>query len=350
MNNLLKGKTLVIILAIFIAAAVFVFVNTKKATRLETANQKVQSAVNLHPLAIEFLRSKNYPGSEISIEETLGPTASYNQYLASYKSEGLKIYALLTIPKGQKPKNGWPVILFNHGYIPPDIYRTTEKYVAYVDSFTRNGYIVFKPDYRGNGESEGEPEGAYYSPAYTVDDLNALAAIKNYKDSNPNKVGVWGHSLGGNITLRDLVIKPNDIKAAVIWGGVVGSYEDLMYNWRRTIPFTPSPKESATRNRTRTEMINKYGDPKTNPTFWHSIDPTYYLASVTAPIQLHASTSDETVPVEFSQSLYKKLQDLGKSTELYTYPGGDHNISSPNFEVAMQRSIEFFDKYLKSED
>ena len=33
--------------------------------------------------------------------------------------------------------------------------------------------------------------------------------------------------MGGNITLRDLVTRPNDIKAAVIWGGVVGSYTDL---------------------------------------------------------------------------------------------------------------------------
>ena len=48
------------------------------------------------------------------------------------------------------------VVIFNHGYIPPAQHRTTERYVAYVDAFARNGYIVFRSDYRGHGNSEGE--------------------------------------------------------------------------------------------------------------------------------------------------------------------------------------------------
>lgn len=79
----------------------------------------------LHPLSIEYMRQQTYPGSEITVEQTLPTGANYNQYIASYKSDGLKIYALLTVPQGTKPKNGWPVIIFNHGFIPPDEYRTT---------------------------------------------------------------------------------------------------------------------------------------------------------------------------------------------------------------------------------
>jgi hypothetical protein len=58
-----------------------------------------------------------YPGSEITIEQTLEPGANYNRYIASHLSEGFKIYALLTVPRGQTPEGGWPVIVFNHGYI-----------------------------------------------------------------------------------------------------------------------------------------------------------------------------------------------------------------------------------------
>ncbi|MDX9833557.1 MAG: alpha/beta hydrolase, partial [Anaerolineae bacterium] len=63
------------------------------------------------------MRRQTYPGSEIAIEEELEPGANYDRYIASYQSEGLTIYALLTVPRGQKPQNGWPVIVFNHGYI-----------------------------------------------------------------------------------------------------------------------------------------------------------------------------------------------------------------------------------------
>ena len=61
----------------------------------------------------------------------------------------------MTVPNGTKPATGWPVIVFNHGYITPEQYRTSERYVAQVDTIARNGYIVFKSDSRGQGSSEG---------------------------------------------------------------------------------------------------------------------------------------------------------------------------------------------------
>jgi len=312
----------------------------------QTSNNQ-NNQINENPLSITAMRSRAYPGSDLTIEQALSSGSNDNQYIASYKSDGLKIYGLLTIPKGQKPTNGWPVIIFNHGYIQPDLYKTAERYVAYVDAFARNGYIVFKPDFRGNGNSEGQPEGAYYSPAYAADALNALATLKKYKDANPEKIGMWGHSMGGNITLRDIVIDTKDIKAAVIWGGVVGSYDDLMNNWQRKAKYQPSVRELALRNNYRQKLTDTHGTPTTNPDFWQMIDPTDHLEDITTPIQLHTGGNDEEVPVEFSLSLKEKLEKAGKTVEYYNYPGGDHNISSPNFEIAMRRSLDFFNKYLK---
>lgn len=295
------------------------------------------------PLTISAMRARSYPGSDLKIEETLSDGTNYHQYIVSYISDGLKIYGLLTIPI---PGNNFPIIIFNHGYIPPTQYRTTERYVAYVDAFARGGYVVFKPDYRSNGSSEGAPEGAYYSPAYTVDVLNALSSIKKYPGVDSNRIGMWGHSLGGNITLRSLVIS-SDIKAAVIWGGVVGTYDDLMNNWQRKVSYNPPTDELVLRNRSRADLITKYGSPSANPKFWNSIDPNSYFSDINVPIQLHAGLSDEEVPWQFSQGLNERLKQAGKVVEFYTYPGADHNISSPSFEIAMQRSTDFFDKYLK---
>lgn len=338
------SKLILILIILVIAVSTGVFVSQKDKKPIEVVNEVKVEEVDL---SISAMRKKSYLGSEIKIEETLSAGSNYKQYIASYLSDGLKIYGLLTIPNGEKPLNGWPVIIFNHGYIPPEEYRTTERYVAYVDAFARNGYIVFKPDYRGHGSSEGQPEGAYYSPAYSVDVLNALSTMKRYPDANPNKIGIWGHSLGGNITLRNIVVNTTDIKAAVIWGGVVGSYNDLMNNWQRKVRYQPSPKELANRNNSRQNFVTKYGTPESNPDFWNSIDPTSFLADINIPIQLHTGGDDEEVPMAFSQSLKDRLEKVGKVVEFYSYPGGDHNISSPNFEVAINRSIDFFNIYLK---
>lgn len=313
-------------------------VNTDEVGQLDAAGD-IKDA--LHPLTIESLRQGEYPGSEITIEQTLKPGSNYQRYLASYKSEGLKIYGLLTVPDSSVGKS--PVIVFNHGYISPSVYQTTERYLAYVDGFASSGYIVFKPDYRGHGNSEGEAEGAYGSNAYTIDVLNAVASIKKFKDADAEKIGMWGHSMGGHITLKNMVVN-KDIKAGVIWAGVVGDYTDLINNWRRGSA-TPIPSPSGAR-RWRQVLIEKYGTPQDNPEFWKSISANSYLSEISGPLQLHHGTGDASVPVVFSQKLADQLKASGKEVELYTYPGDDHNLTS-NFNTAMKRSIDFFDKYLK---
>ena len=44
--------------------------------------------------------------------------------------------------------------------------------------------------------------------------------------------------------------------------------------------------------------------------------------------------------------LYQEVLAAGKPVEYYEYPGDDHNLAN-YFNLAMQRTIEFFDKYLK---
>jgi dipeptidyl aminopeptidase/acylaminoacyl peptidase len=316
---------------------------TQSPTQILTSTPLPTATPIPHPLSIDAMRAREYPGSDVIIETVLDPGVNYNRYYVSYLSEGLKIFALMTVPNGERPATGWPVVIFNHGFIPPDVYVTTERYVAYVDLIARSGYIVFRSDYRGHANSEGEARGAYGTPDYTVDVLNAVATMKRYPEADPNRIGMWGHSMGGYITLRSMVTT-KDIKAGVIWAGVVGSYEDLLYNWRRgnggSVPPTPRPGSW------RTSLVDTYGSPEENPEFWNSISANAYLADVSGPIQLHHGTADADVPLLFSENLFFQMLDAGQFVELYKYEGDNHNISN-YFSTAMSRTIEFFDRFLK---
>lgn len=299
-----------------------------------------------NPLQIEQMRQYQYPGSDITVVETLSSGSNYQRFRVSYESEGNTIYALMTVPTGKKPETGWPVIVFNHGYIPPQEYRTTERYVAYVDAFARQGYVVFKSDYRGHGESEGQPEGAYGSPAYTRDVLNGVASVKRWKDVDPNRIGMWGHSMGGYITVRSMVVT-KDIKVGVIWGGVVAPYTDLLANWRRSASAARPPTATNSARSWRNTWQALYGSPEVNPDFWNSISANSYVADISGPLQLHHARGDESVPWEFSQTLANELTAVNQPVELFLYEGDNHNLSG-NFSLAMQRSLAFFNKYLKS--
>jgi len=299
----------------------------------------------LHPLSIERMREQEYPGSDLVVEQVLAPGTNYDRSIVSYQSEGNKILALLTVPQGEMPESGWPVIVFNHGYIPPEIYRTTERYIAYVDGFARNGYMVLRPDYRGHGFSEGEARGSYSTPDYTIDVLNAVASVKQHPQADPERMGMWGHSMGGHITLRNMVTT-GDIKAGVIWAGVVASYPDLIYNWHRSDRYLIPATLSNRATQWRTQFQETYGTPEENPEFWASISPISYVEDLSGPIQLHHGTNDESVPAEFSAQLEAAVDAVDGTVEYFVYEGDNHNLSI-NFSAAMARSIAFFDQHVK---
>ena len=323
--------------------------STPEPTATTTATITPTSTPTLHPMNILAARQTAYPGSSITIEETLEPGANYSRYIASYESQGLKIYGLLTIPDGEMPVKGWPAIVFNHGYIAPQVYKTTERYIAYVDQLARHGYVVYKIDYRGHDRSEGEATGAYGDPGYTTDVLNAVSSLKAFPRVDAQRIGMWGHSMGGFLTLRAMVIS-SDIKAGVIWSGVVGSYPDMLCCWHHPEVNRPTSTPNPNfRSGWRTQWQNIYGSPEENPGFWMSISANSYLMDLSGPLQIHHDVGDSEVPVKFSQDLDQAVLAAGKTVEYYEYPGDDHNLAN-YFNLAMQRTIEFFDQYLKGEE
>ncbi len=298
-----------------------------------------------HPNSIVALQARAFPGSAIKLERQLKNGVNYRQWIASYQSDGLKILALLTIPNAKAPKAGFPVIVFNHGYIPPEQYRTTEKYLAYQAGFAKSGYIVFKPDYRGHGFSQGQPSSAYTSPGYTIDVMNAISSIKTLKEVNPNKLGLWGHSMGGYLTLRALILG-SGAKAAVIWGGVVAPHLEIFKFFASRSPAVNSSYKRYALERQK--LYTTFGSPTENPAFWNALSANSFITKPIAPIQLHHGLSDTVVPVNFSRILAAELKAVKSPVELFTYPGNNHNLSQ-SFSLAMRRSVAFFDRYLKAQ-
>jgi dipeptidyl aminopeptidase/acylaminoacyl peptidase len=340
-------------IAVLVAGMGYIYFNSDKSSNSTT--QVPDQLINddtggpepaaPHPLSIESLRNGEHAGSDLVVEQTLPAGSNYSRSIVSYRSEGLKIYALLTIPNGTAPEGGWPAIVFNHGYIPPAEYRTTERYIAYTDAFSRSGYILLRPDYRGHGNSEGQAAGGYGTNNYSIDVLNALASLKKHPSVNTQKMGMWGHSMGGHITLRNMVVS-KDIKAGVIWAGVVASYPDLITSWRRRSPQPMGTPGTLNSRSWRQSLIQEHGEPNENDPFWQSISANSYLNDISGPLQLHHGTADTSVPVEFSQKLDSQMKAANQPVETFIYPGDDHNLVN-NLGIALQRSVRFFDEHLK---
>lgn len=295
-------------------------------------------------LTIPYLRERSY-NSGIGEMKEVAKNSSYISYLTSYTSDGLKVNGLLTIPTGRKPAGGWPAIVFVHGYIPPANYQTLVNYASYVDYLAKNGFVVFKIDLRGHADSEGEPGGAYYSPDYIIDTLNARAALQASDFVNPNAIGLWGHSMAGNVIARALAASPQ-IPAVVIWAGAVYTYEDFSEFSIQDNSYNPPPSDSPSRKK-RNEMFEKYGQFNPNSEFWKLVPMTNYLDGVKGAISLNHALDDAVVDIRYSRNLNSLLNKTLIDHKLNEYASGGHNFTGATFNQAMQATVEFFDKYLK---
>lgn len=294
-------------------------------------------------LTIPYLRAKEYKSSLGEMQRYVD-NGSYTSYLTSYISDGFKVNGLLTVPNEEKPAGGFPAIVFIHGYIPPRQYQTTTQYASYVDSLARNGFVVFKIDLRGHGDSEGEPGGGYFGSDYVIDALNARAALQSSDLINKDSIGLWGHSMAGNIVMRSLAAKP-EIKAGVIWAGAVYTYLDMQKYGISDSSYQPSQAGQQGRNRRR-EIFEKEGSPSATSPFWQQVAPTNFLNDLKGAVQLNHAIDDNVVDIGYSRDLNALLDKTKVPHEFHTYNSGGHNISGAAFNEAMQNTINFFKKYL----
>jgi len=296
-------------------------------------------------MTIPYLRERSYESSLGELSQ-VSQNKSYTTYLTHYLSDGLRVNGLLTIPLGKMPEGGWPAVIFIHGYIPPSGYTTQERYEDYVNYIAKNGFVVFKIDLRGHGESEGEAGGAYYSSDYIVDTLNARAALAKSDFVNGGKIGLWGHSMAGNIIIRSLAARP-DIPAAVVWAGAVYTYEDFQSlgindnSYRR-----PADDNSPGRQRVR-ELFDTHGEFRMESEFWKQVTPVDYLKDYSGAIAIHHAADDDVVNIGYSRNLVKLLEQYGIKHEFFEYQSGGHNINGASFSVAIERTVDFYKKYLQ---
>jgi len=111
---------------------------------------------------------------------------------------------------------------------PGDYYRPVP------ELYTRAGFIVVMPDYRGHNTSEGREyaRGLLASAYYTEDVLALLSALPGVAHADVDNVFMWGHSLGGEVTLRAL-LATDRVRGASLWSTVGGEIWDQAYYYSR---------------------------------------------------------------------------------------------------------------------
>lgn len=285
-----------------------------------------------NPLAvytIEAMRRRSYPGGKIEIRSVVTRTEAYTRYLIAYPSDDLTITGVMQIPHGRGP---FPVVILNHGYIPPSRYVPGSDTWRPADYLARRGYITLAPDFRGWAGSDPGPD--FFRMGLVIDALNLIRSVPSIPQADPERIGMWGHSMGGGVTTRAIVIDPR-IRAAVLYAPVSA---DLV-NTRRGFGGFRSIEDPL--------LARAYMDARSDPEFLRQVSPIYYFHYVTAPVQIHQGTADTTTPPEWARAIRDALIAAGKAVEYYEYAGQGHAFQGEAWRLFLQRMTAFFDRHLK---
>lgn len=247
-----------------------------------------------------------------------------NVYKILYKSEGRKIYGYLVEPK--KGGNKLPCIVWNRGG-SADFGALNDEgvFTGNISIFAKAGYVIIASQYSGSGGSEGKDE---EGGADIFDVLNLYPILKKYKRADISRIGMYGGSRGGMMTLLALT-KVNWVKAAVIRAPLTDMFD--------TIKHRPIMKEhyKGMFGGSKKDMI------KRSPIFWVDKLPK------NVPILMMHGTADWRVDVGGTLAIAKRMYEEKVPYSLIVYEGENHEFSQYNSK-AMESAVAWFDRFVKN--
>jgi dipeptidyl aminopeptidase/acylaminoacyl peptidase len=252
----------------------------------------------------------------------------------TWTSEGNPVQGWLIFPPDRKPGVKYPIITYVHGgpaFAHYALYPSGA--FAFEAALTARGYIVFEPNPRGSyGQGEAFTRANVKDFGYgdLRDILLGLDAVNQTIPVDPKKVGIFGWSYGGYMTMW-AITQTNRFKAAVSGAGLS---DWLSYYGTNEIDTWMIPYFGA----------SVYDD----PSVYAKSSPINYIKQVKTPTLMVAGDRDAEVPVTQSYEYWHALRDLGVPTQLVIYPGEGHLFYKPADQQDVARRITaWFDHWLR---
>ncbi len=289
-----------------------------------------------HPLAgytIEGLRERAYPGGAIEITHTITETDSFTKYLIRYPSDDLSITGMMNVPEGEGP---FPVVILNHGYIPPSRYWSGADTWRAADHLAASGYLTISPDFRGWGGSDSGDN--FFRTGLVIDVLNLISSLPSLPQADPDRVGMWGHSMEGGVTTKAITIDPR-IKAAVLYAPVSADDTDVLRRWGR-----------GGRGGGDDSLTRVYREASRDRDFVRLTSPIHHFDFVATAVQIHQGTADTTTPPRWAEAIWDALQSAGKDVEYFSYPGQGHAFQDESWDLFSEQVSDFFERTLSVSD
>lgn len=257
----------------------------------------------------------------------------YAPYLASHRApefgtltaaDGSTLYYKMLSPVRETGKR-YPVFV-QHYNGPGAGRQVTRSWGGALQQYlVDRGYIVFSIDGRGSPDRGKAFEDQLYKNMGTVeveDQLSGAAWLKQQDFVDPERIGIYGWSYGGYMTLKLLEAAPG-FYAAGVSGAPVTDWG--LYDTHYTERYMGMPNE---------------GD------HYARADALGNSDKIVDPLLLIHGMADDNVVFENSTAFIARMQTNGQPFEMQLYPGQTHSVGGPKISVQLWNTIlNFFETH-----
>jgi dipeptidyl-peptidase 4 len=243
-------------------------------------------------------------------------------------ADGQTLYYRLFKPLHFDPSKRYPAIIDVYG--GPGVQRVLDTWAgsSFTQILTRAGYVVFQLDNRGTafrGTAFQAPIHGKLGEIEVADQVQGARWLGSQAFVDSARIGVWGWSYGGYMTLM-LMFKAPDVFRAGVAGAPVTDWS--LYDTHYTERYLDRPQDNAA----------GYTSSSVFP----------YAKDLKGKLLVMHGMADDNVLFLNSTKLFRKLQDLGKPFDVMVYPGAKHGLIRQHDGRHAYATIQrFFDENLR---
>ncbi len=243
--------------------------------------------------------------------------------------DGTLLYAKLIKPAGFQASVKYPVVVFVYGGPGVQVVRDSWTGLSLQQVLAQKGYVIWQLDNRGSSGRGHQFEEPLYREMGRVELADQRAGVDKLISlglADPKRVGIYGWSYGGFMTLYSLLHAPEVFRAGIA-GAPVTDFRN--YDTIYTERYLGLPGE------------NKVGFDKSSNVL--------AADKLQGKLLLIHNFEDDNVLFQNSLQMSNALQKAGKQFDFMLFPQKSHGVSGPALKTMYEGMTEFFDKNLKGE-
>jgi dipeptidyl-peptidase-4 len=273
-------------------------------------------------------------GTEAAVLEEPDRTALDEYEVLPYEivqvqaADGTVLYGRLLKPAGVDPSRKYPVVVKVYG--GPNVQSVQNHWIAApsVDQvLAHQGFVVWALDNRGSFYRGHKFESAVFRDLGAVELEDQKAGIERLVSlgiADPKRIGIYGWSYGGYMTLYSLLHAPELFAAGVAGAPVT--------HWRNY----------------DTIYTERYmGLPSENADGYRKSSPLEAAGNLKAKLLIVHNLEDDNVLFQNTLQMADALQRAGKQFGLMVYPAKSHGLSPAAGPHYNEMLVDFFEKNLK---